>query len=72
MAQDWSGDAVVYFYSVGSDLPWAVLYWRLDMEFTDMTRFDKFIDSWFTGRCLKHPVVVAVIFYLIGYAVGKS
>ena len=24
------------------------------------------------GRCLKHPVVVAVIFYLIGYMVGKS
>ena len=36
-----------------------------------MTHFDKFINSWFTGRCLKHPVVVAVIFYLIGYAVGK-
>jgi hypothetical protein len=35
-------------------------------------KIDKFIDSWFTGRCLKHPVVVAVIFYLIGYAVGTS
>lgn len=33
---------------------------------------DKFIDWWFTGRCLKHPVMVAVIFYLIGYMVGKS
>ena len=33
---------------------------------------DKFIDSWFTGRFLKHPVVVAVIFYLIGYAVGQA
>jgi len=33
---------------------------------------DKFIDWWFSGRCLKHPMVVAAIFYLIGYAVGKS
>ncbi len=33
---------------------------------------DKFIDWWFTGRCLKHPMVVAVIFYVIGYMVGKS
>ena len=33
---------------------------------------DKFINSWFTGRCLKHPVVVAVIFYLIGYGVGNT
>jgi hypothetical protein len=38
MAQDWSVHAVVYFYSAGSDLPWAVSYWRLDMEFTDMTQ----------------------------------
>jgi len=40
MAQDWRGDAVVYFYSAGSDLPWAVLYRPLDMEFVDMTRED--------------------------------
>jgi hypothetical protein len=33
---------------------------------------DKFIDWWFSGRCLKHPMVVAVTFYFIGYAVGKS
>lgn len=33
---------------------------------------DKFIDWWFTGRCLKHLMVVAVIFYVIGYMVGKS
>jgi|694.fasta_scaffold49096_11 hypothetical protein len=33
---------------------------------------NKFIDWWFTGRFLKHPMVVAVIFYLIGYVVGKS
>ena len=38
MAQDWGVHAVVYFYSVGSDLPWTVLYWRLDLEFTDMTQ----------------------------------
>ena len=36
MAQDWSVHALVYFYSAGSDLPWAVPYWRLDMESTDM------------------------------------
>jgi hypothetical protein len=36
MAQDWSVHALVYFYSAGSDLPWAVLYWRLDLELTDM------------------------------------
>jgi hypothetical protein len=34
--------------------------------------FYKFIDWWFTGRCFKHPVVVAIIFYLIGYVVGKA
>ena len=27
---------MVYFYSVGSDLPWSVLNWRLDLELTDM------------------------------------
>jgi hypothetical protein len=32
----------------------------------------KFIDWWFSGRCLKHTMVVAVFFYLIGYGVGKS
>jgi len=31
---------LVYFYSAGSDLPWAVFYWRLDMELTDMTQED--------------------------------
>jgi hypothetical protein len=36
MAQDWSVHALVYFYSAGSDLPWAVLNWRLDLELTDM------------------------------------
>jgi hypothetical protein len=40
MAQDWSVHAVVYFCSVGSDLPWAVLHWRLDLELTDMTKLD--------------------------------
>ena len=38
MAQDWSVHALVYFYSAGSDLPWAVLYRRLDLELTDMTK----------------------------------
>jgi hypothetical protein len=33
---------------------------------------NKFIDWWFTGRFLKHPMVVAVIFYLIGYVVGSG
>ena len=37
-----------------------------------MNYFDKFIDWWFTGRFLKNPVVVAIIFYLIGYGVGIS
>ena len=41
MAQDWRVYAVVYFYSVGSDLPWAVLNWRLDMESVDMTEEDE-------------------------------
>jgi hypothetical protein len=35
-----------------------------------MNKIDQFIDCWFTGRFLKHPVVVAVVFYLIGYFVG--
>jgi hypothetical protein len=33
---------------------------------------DKFFDWWFSGRCLRHPMVVAVVFYIIGYFVGKS
>ena len=36
MAQDWSVHAVVYFCSAIDDLSWAVFYWRLDLEFTDM------------------------------------
>jgi hypothetical protein len=36
MAQDWRIHAVVYFYSAGSYLLWAVLYWRLDLELVDM------------------------------------
>jgi hypothetical protein len=40
MAQDWSVHALVYFYSAGSYLPWAVLNWRLDLEFVDMTQED--------------------------------
>jgi hypothetical protein len=72
LAQDRRVYALVYFCSAIDDLSGAVFYWHLDLELTDMTRFDKFIDSWFTGRCLKHPVVVAVIFYLIGYAVGQA
>jgi hypothetical protein len=35
-------------------------------------KIDKFIDSWFTGRCLKHPVVVAVIFLLNWLRSGAS
>jgi hypothetical protein len=27
-------------------------------------------DWYFTGRFLKHPMVVAVIFYTLGYFVG--
>jgi hypothetical protein len=38
LAQDWSVHALVYFYSAGSDLPWAIFYWRLDMESADMTK----------------------------------
>jgi len=37
MAQDWSVHALVYFYSAGSDLLGTVFYWRLDLEFVDMT-----------------------------------
>jgi hypothetical protein len=36
MAQDWSVHALVYFCSAIDDLSGAVLYWHLDMEFTDM------------------------------------
>ena len=38
MAQDWSVHALVYFYSVGSDLLGVILYWHLDLELVDMTR----------------------------------
>jgi len=41
MAQDWRVHALVYFCSAGSDLPWAVLNWRLDLEFTNMTEEDE-------------------------------
>jgi hypothetical protein len=41
MAQDWSVHALVCFYSAGSDLPWAVLYRPLGLEFVDMkTNFE--------------------------------
>ena len=33
---------------------------------------DKFFGWYFSGRCLGHPVVVAVVFYLVGYLVGVS
>jgi hypothetical protein len=55
MAQDWSVHTLVYFYSAGSDLPWAVLHWRLDLEFTDMNtnKFPEDIGPYTTGvwRC---------------------
>lgn len=28
---------------------------------------NNFFDWWFSGRCLKHPMVVAVIFFTLGY-----
>jgi hypothetical protein len=37
-----------------------------------MNKIDKFIEFWFTGRFLKNPVVVAIIFYFIGYGMGKA
>jgi hypothetical protein len=37
MAQDWSVHALVYFYSVGSDLSGAVLHRHVDLELIDMT-----------------------------------
>jgi hypothetical protein len=40
MAQDWRVHALVYFCSAVDDLLGAVLYWRLDMEFADMTQED--------------------------------
>lgn len=53
------------------------IYVQLDVLFVyqlngNKMRENKFIDWWFSGRCLKHPIVVAVAFYLIGYAVGRS
>jgi len=33
---------------------------------------NKLIDWYFSGRCLLHPMVVAVVFYMIGYFVGKN
>jgi len=30
------------------------------------------MDWYLSGRCLKHPMVVAVIFYTLGYFVGKG
>jgi len=33
---------------------------------------DKFFDWYFSGRFLKHPMVVALVFYTIGFFVGKS
>ena len=28
---------------------------------------NKLFDWWFSGRCLRHPMVVAIVFYTIGY-----
>jgi hypothetical protein len=33
---------------------------------------NKFFDWYFTSRFLRHPMVVAVIFYTLGYFVGKN
>jgi len=30
------------------------------------------MDWYLSGRCLKHPMVVAVIFYTLGYFVGRG
>jgi hypothetical protein len=40
MAQDRRVHALVYFYSAGSDLLSAVLYWHLDLESFDMKQED--------------------------------
>jgi len=40
MEQDWSVHALVYFCSAIDDLSGAVLYWHLDLEFTDMNSHD--------------------------------
>jgi len=33
---------------------------------------NKLLDCYFSGRCLRHPMVVAIVFYTIGYFVGKN
>jgi hypothetical protein len=33
---------------------------------------EKFLNWYFSGRCLKHPMVVAIIFYIIGYFTAKG
>jgi len=40
MAQDWRGDALVYFCGLGGHLLGAVLHRHLDLEFVDMTHED--------------------------------
>ena len=40
MAQDWRGNALVYFCGAVDDLFGAVLHRHLDLEFVDMTRED--------------------------------
>jgi hypothetical protein len=33
---------------------------------------NRLLDWYFSGRCLWHPMVVAIVFYMIGYFVGKN
>jgi len=33
---------------------------------------NKLLEWYFSGRCLRHPMVVAILFYMIGYFVGKG
>lgn len=33
---------------------------------------NKFLDWYLSGRFLRHPIVVAVLFYTIGFLIGNS
>jgi hypothetical protein len=45
--------------------------WGFFKDKGKIMNIDKFFEWWFTGQCLKNPIVAAVAFFIIGYGVGK-
>jgi hypothetical protein len=40
-------------------------------RFLGVDMIDKFIDAWFTGRFLKHPVITLIVGFVLGVLLSK-